>query len=97
MREELTEPQHWRARSERASQRNNSWASRRRTHKREELAIDAVDAALELVADEPETAPSETNQPLTSPEVISSLSKHLEQLEQQRHEIQKLLDQAQGL
>lgn len=93
MREELTEPQHWRARSERATQRNNSWISRRRSaQEREELAADAVDAALAQVAEEPET-----DEPLNSSEVITNLSKHLDLLEKQRDQIQQLLDQAQGL
>lgn len=91
MRDEITEPQHWRARSEQANPRNNSWAARRRSQQ-EELPVDAVDAALEQTVSEPE--PKQT---LNSADVISSLTQHLKQLEEQSEKIQRLLEQAQGL
>ncbi len=94
MREELTEPKHWRARSEGATQRNHSWSARRRSQEQAKLEAHAVDAALEQhIVDE---VPTTAEQPNAN-EIISSLSQHLEQLEQQRAEIQRLLDQAQGL
>ncbi len=94
MREELTEPKHWRTRSERAPLRNQSWSARRRSQEQAQLEAHVVDAALEQqVVDEP---PATTEQPNAN-DIISSLSQHLEQLEEQRAQIQRLLDQAQGL
>lgn len=95
MREEITEPKHWRKASERPTHRSKSWATKRhaeqRNDERNELSVDALDAALELVADEPVIE----SQPTTT-EVVSNLSRHLELLEKQREQIQQLLDEAQG-
>ena len=92
MRDEISEPQHWRARNEHASPRHNSWAARRRSQQQEELPVDAVDAALEQTAVEPEPKPT-----LDSVDVISSLTQHLKRLEEQSEQIQRLLEQAKGL
>ncbi len=86
MREEISEPQHWRV----GSQRNQAWSSRRRTHEHVELAADVVDAAL---AEEPVDVVPEM--PATS-DIVSSLASQLDLLEQQREQLQRLLEQAQA-
>ncbi|MEM8946480.1 MAG: hypothetical protein AAGD11_15010 [Planctomycetota bacterium] len=91
MREEITEPKHWRTADERRGQRNNSWTSRRRAQDQAGLAADIVDAALTDVE-----AESTESEKLDSTEILSSLADQLELLEQQREQIQRLLDQAQG-
>lgn len=89
MREEITEPKHWRTGSQLNSPRNNSWASRR-ARERAELAAEVVDAALEDDVFEPK------EEKLDSTSIITSLASQLELLEKQREQIQRLLDQAQG-
>ena len=86
MREEISEPQHWRA----SPPRKQAWSSRRRTHEHTELAADLVDAAL---AEEPvDVAPE---MPATS-DIVASLASQLDLLEQQREQLQRLLEQAQS-
>ncbi len=85
MREEITEPQHWRA----TSLRKRSWSSGYRSHSHVDLAAEAVDAALaeDASRDDACVAPIATD-------IVSSLSSQLDLLEQQREQLQKLLDQA---
>jgi hypothetical protein len=91
MREELTEPKHWRAGSSTGASRNNSWTTRRRTQEQGQLGAAAVDAAL---ADEDSTSAGDP--PLDSTDIISSLANQLQLLEKQREQIQQMLDQVQS-
>ena len=90
MREEISEPQQWRSNS----QRNHSWASRSRTHEHTELAAEAVDAALAEVATEAHA--SDSNEQLATADIVTTLASQLDLLEQQREQLQRLLDQAQA-
>ena len=87
MREEISEPQHWRVNST----RKQAWSSRNRTHDHVELAADAVDAALAEVAVE---APSKEQ--VATSDIVTSLASQLDLLEQQREQLQRLLEQAQA-
>ena len=87
MREEILEPQHWRVNS----MRKQAWSSRNRTHDHVELAADAVDAALAEVAVE---APSKEQ--IATSDIVTSLASQLDLLEQQREQLQRLLEQAQA-
>lgn len=106
MREEITEPKHWRTAGERQTQRNSSWTARRRTQDHSELVAEAVDAAFAEEAIVTESDKSDTQGSLStgstsadgldSKDIIASLADQLELLEQQREQIQRLLEQAQG-
>jgi len=89
MREEITEQQHWRTTTSQSATDTGSWSSRLKPQQRVDLAAEAVDAALAEVACETPEKPDTTD-------IISSLATQLEMLEQQRMQIQRLLDQAQG-
>ena len=91
MREEITEPKHWRAGIDSGSSRNNSWTTRRRTQEEAQLAADAVDAAL---ADDATSVASDVKPDTT--DIVASLANQLELLEKQREQIQHMLDQVQG-
>ncbi|MCG8450868.1 MAG: hypothetical protein MI725_14980 [Pirellulales bacterium] len=98
MREDIREPQHWRSRST----PEVSWTARRR---RSEHPTEIVDAAFEqeLSGVEPVRASrrdagnhsSHENAPAPH-DIVQSLSTQLALLEEQREQLQKLLDQAQG-
>ena len=101
MREEITEPLHWRTKT----QKNASWTStRRRSEQRTNLAAEAVDAAFaeEPASDNAEPA-SDNTEPASddscanaqaSADILTSLSSQLTLLEAQREHLQKLLAQA---
>lgn len=89
MRDEISEPQHWRGSNHSSTGRNASWSSRRRTQENAELAAEAVDAAL---ADETDPAVEK----LDTNDIISSLASQLSLLEKQREQLQQLLVQAQA-
>ena len=89
MREEISEPQQWRARPS-ASQ---SWAVRRRADA-VPLPAEVVDAAFNddlPLAVSHRTEPSE---PATYPELVARIHEQLALLEAQRVQLQKLLSQA---
>lgn len=97
MREEISEPQHWRTRSGNTSA-SNSWTVRRHQHK---LPAEAIDAAFEdettSVSPVRGSRRDATGENATSrPDIIQSLSTQLALLEAQREQLQKLLDEAQG-
>ncbi len=87
MRKEISEPQHWRANS----QRKQSWSSRNRTHEHVELAAEAVDAALTEA-----TTESPASEQFDSTDIVATLANQLDLLEKQREQLQRLLDQAQA-
>ncbi len=87
MREEISEPQHWQANS----QRKRSWSSRNRTHEHVDLAAEAVDAALTEAAIE-----TPASEQLDSADIVTTLANQLDLLERQREQLQRLLDQAQA-
>ena len=86
MREEITEPQHWRKKSVASTGRSNRRGSTKT------LPADAVDAAL---ADEPAVEGTRTDLPAvdaqTYPELMAALSEQLANLEKQNEQLQKLL------
>ncbi len=95
MREEITEPLHWRTKT----QKNASWTSprRRSDEKRTNLAADAVDAAFaeEPASDNTEPASDDScANAQASTDILTSLSSQLTLLEAQREHLQKLLAQA---
>ena len=98
MREEISEPQHWRS----TAVAKASWSSRRRAVIRP-LSAELVDAAF---SDESSTTASRLDAPenegpahavtdgITYPELIATLNNQLAQLETHRKQIQQLLDEA---
>jgi len=99
MREEISEPQHWRSSNQRNASRNASWSSRRRSQEHDaELAAEAVDAAMTAAAMTEQVDCAETTDAsnfITS-DIISSLATQLDLLEKQREQLQQLLVQAQA-
>ncbi len=95
MREEISEPQHWRAQEPIRSQCNQSWTSRRRSQDRAELTTEARDAAFSEVASEVATEAPAKKQ-LNTTDIVSSLASQLDLLEKQREQLQRLLEQAQA-
>ena len=91
MREEITEPKHWRTRGEHKGQRNNLWTTRSRVSRNTEIAADAVDEAITEVCQET----AERKQRMSS-DIVSNLASQLDLLERQREHLQRLLDQAQS-
>ncbi len=96
MRKEISEPQHWRAKSS----GNSSWSSRRKSEGHTlPLAAEAVDAAFaeedSPLQEEPgsQPDPAAPEQPSYG-DLISSLTEQLELLETQRDQLQQLLAQA---
>ena len=87
MREEITEPRHWRTHNPRSGGRSLSWTSRRREQEHTELPAEAVDAALAEEATRVEAAEAS--------DIVSNLSLQLDLLEKQREQLQQLLAQAQ--
>ena len=89
MREEISEPQHWRGRST----GNVSWSSRRRPVL--PLPADVVDAAFseEVPLPNLRTDAAEIDAQ-TYPELIATLTEQLAQLDAQREQLTKLLGQA---
>lgn len=86
MRDEITEPLHWRNLAQRTNGRDLLWSQRRRS---EQLAAEAVDAAFsDKLGVEAKPDPRE---------LVSSLATQLEMLDRQREQLQKLLQQAQEL
>ncbi len=90
MRKDLSEPQLWRDSDRRDSQRSQAWASNRPRHQRTELAAEAVDAALAETVTE-----ASTSEQFATSDIVASLASQLDLLEQQREQLQRLLDQAQ--
>ncbi len=94
MKEEISEPQHWRSRPS----TNPSWSTRRRAATIplpvEPLSAELVDAAFTdegpLTASRLDAAEVEVDAN-TYPELIASLTDQLAQLEAQRKQLQKLL------
>ncbi len=94
MREEISEPQHWRSRPS----TNPSWSTRRRAAtmplSAEPLSAELVDAAFTdegpLTASRLDAAEVEVDAN-TYPELIASLTGQLAQLETQHKQLQKLL------
>ena len=94
MREEISEPQHWRSRPS----TNPSWSTRRRAAtmplSAEPLSAELVDAAFTdegpLTESRLDAAEVEVDAN-TYPELIASLTDQLAQLEVQRKRLQKLL------
>lgn len=99
MREEISEPQHWRSHSS----ANASWSLRRRAAKAP-LSAELVDAALaeEILPmmsrrDAAEVESVAAVDVKSYPELIVSLTNQLAQLEAHREQLQKLLDKTSGL
>lgn len=82
MREEITEPKHWRSRNA----AGQSWSVRRRDGSLSTAAVDAVFDAEQPLA----VSPSE---PQTYPELVARIHEQLATLEAQRVQLQQLLDQ----
>jgi len=98
MRNELTEPQHWRL----GSSAHPSWSSRRRTNSKR-LPAELVDAAFtdegspvasRLDAAEVNDVTKGQCDGISYPELIASLNNQLDQLETHREQIKKLLAEA---
>jgi hypothetical protein len=97
MREEITEPKHWRASPQCGSPRRDAWISGRRVFQaRVDLAAEAVDAALETDAEGDATLDNQVAEPVQSPlgsaQILANLAS---QLDQQHAQIQQLLKQVQ--
>jgi hypothetical protein len=84
MREEISEPKHWRTRTA----PSQSWSVRRRDAA---LSTEAVDAVFD--AEQP-LPTSELAEPTTYPELVSRIHEQLAVLEAQRVQLQLLLSQA---
>lgn len=102
MRDDISEPQHWRSSGRSGAGMGNSWAGRRH---RSELQAELVDAAFEEETgpilpvrasrrDLPSQLP--TDEPRRKPDIVESISAQLKMLEIQREQLQKLLEDAQG-
>jgi hypothetical protein len=102
MREEISEPQHWRICSAGSTSAVNSWAGHRCQH---DLPVEAVDAAFKeettritpaRASQRDLTARTEGERSPSRLDIVQSLSAQLVMLEAQREQLQKLLDETQG-
>ncbi len=94
MREEISEPQPWRSSPSSNAAEKKFWSVH---HPQRDLPAELVDAALEqdTSSARPAQTPGHTGFPQQA-DIIKSLSDQLTLLEEQRLQLQQLLDDAQG-